>query len=128
RVHGYLIARIARILNGKIPDVGDILDQWVRRLVEGMEELEVAELPFRLYITDLLEPGAIIKLHFSCFLELAQCRGDGIVEFPDMIGRNLATEGSPHLVDQARRLVPLRPHMPQADRIRFTIGVLGQTA
>ena len=69
RIHGQLVARMARIAGGQIPDAGDVLDPRMELLIEGMKELEVSELSFGLDIAELLEPGAEIDIDAAGFLE-----------------------------------------------------------
>ncbi|MBT6043722.1 MAG: hypothetical protein HOH14_09540 [Gammaproteobacteria bacterium] len=74
------------------------------RLIEGMKELEVAELAFRFDIADFLKPGVEIQIQVTDFLEFSKRRDNGIVEFSDMNGGDFATEGIPHLVDKVNRV------------------------
>ena len=70
-------------------------------LIEGMKELEVAELSFSLHVADILEPGAEIDFDLAGFLDFTQRLDDGIVELADVIHGDAAAKGSLDLVGKA---------------------------
>lgn len=56
------------------------------RFIEGMKELEVAELSFSFDVADFLKPGVEIQIQITDLLEFSKRGDNGIVEFSDMIG------------------------------------------
>ena len=77
----------------------------MRPLIEGLKELEVAELAFSFDIPDFLEPGAEIELDVTGFLDFTQRLDHGIVKLADVIRSDAAAEGGLHPVDKVNRVV-----------------------
>src|SRR5690242_19182824 len=105
---------MVRIAGGKTPDVGLVLEQRMKSLVEGMEELEVAELTFSLHVADVLEPRAEIDIVAAGLLQIAEALDHCVIQLADVIHRDTAAEADFQFVGQTHGVAVGRTHMSEA--------------